>query len=414
MSPEWRLEVVGSETRETPSVHTEYLVDVLKPSPSTPTKGAPPSPTTTSPRSFTTSPSPSTPSTPSGVQPGTKYTISRRYSDFHALFTTIEPNLAALNATSSATPVSRSQETVLALRPQLLHTVHHEFPVKKWMGRMSSSTISSRKEKLNSWIQALAAVASLSEPVSIALSAFLKPTTADLLRSNGNRPILLPPASPLPSPSNTPPPTRPRQSMSPRTPRTPVAALVAACSTLSVEKVDKALSVLPSISGITDEDGGSLGALPVRSGSVDVLKRLLAAGLDPNGVDADGDTLLVLATERPQLIKVLEALIEGGADVALAVNGMSPLHHAAWHSNTPAIKALLGAGADVRAKSATGHTPLLMAVAYCNGLSGPVEALLGPSKAANVVKVASESGETALSQAKLSGWTNVVELLERE
>ena len=42
----------------------------------------------------------------------------------HGEFNQTEPNLAALNATSSATPVSRSQETVLALRPQLLHTVH--------------------------------------------------------------------------------------------------------------------------------------------------------------------------------------------------------------------------------------------------------------------------------------------------
>lgn len=128
------------------------------------------------------------------------------------------------------------------------------------------------------------------------------------------------------------------------------------------------------------------------------VQRLLAAGVDPNAGDDDGDTPLILAVKagesasrlgivddllaagadpdaagddgrRPLLMaagsKVFTAvLLAGGADPTLGdADGDTPLHDAA---DTRVAGLLLKAGAPVNARNAMGQTPLMRAALRCS------------------------------------------------
>jgi len=88
---------------------------------------------------------------------------------------------------------------------------------------------------------------------------------------------------------------------------------------------------------------------PAREGDVSTLKRLIAAGANPNAADLGGNlwTPLLHAIHKSQPAAV-DLLLRAGADPKLAVNGLQPLLMAVGTGNAPIVRRLLEAGADPR------------------------------------------------------------------
>jgi ankyrin repeat protein len=131
--------------------------------------------------------------------------------------------------------------------------------------------------------------------------------------------------------------------------------------------------------------------------------RLLAAGADPRAVDERGKTALMLSAEAQSLecLRLLLPVSDAGAvdetgrsalslvaqtkgEAALAcvaflapkspletraVGGLTPLHEAAIAGAKNAVAALLRAGADPKARSDSGETPLMLAARRSGSLA---------------------------------------------
>ncbi|MHB1047301.1 MAG: ankyrin repeat domain-containing protein [Thermoanaerobaculia bacterium] len=112
----------------------------------------------------------------------------------------------------------------------------------------------------------------------------------------------------------------------------------------------------------TGEPGGGVLETAVEGGHAEVVRVLLAAGADPNGVGYAGTPLLAVAAER-QGVDVVRALLQGGADVARKGAGnATALHAAAGAGRLDNVELLLAAGAKVTARTTRGWTALHSAV----------------------------------------------------
>jgi uncharacterized protein len=80
--------------------------------------------------------------------------------------------------------------------------------------------------------------------------------------------------------------------------------------------------------------------------SLTMLKRLLDLGIDTDVRDARGFTALIMACE-PEYREHCKALLDAGANVDLARNGVQAIHIAFFKGLQPHIKLLLDAGADI-------------------------------------------------------------------
>ncbi len=153
------------------------------------------------------------------------------------------------------------------------------------------------------------------------------------------------------------------------------------------------------------------GAAPIhaaaRYGYVDVLNALLAADADVNSGD-DGETPLLVAAEIGQC-SVVQALLAADADVNSTrhSDGATPLMLAAYHGHLDVVQALLAANADVNRVGTEGITALFMAAFY--GHAEIVEACLTAHASANV----RWEGMTPIQAARQQGHVKVVETLKR-
>lgn len=86
---------------------------------------------------------------------------------------------------------------------------------------------------------------------------------------------------------------------------------------------------------------------------------LTSPAINPNVVDAKGDTPLMVAAANGQLDAVL-SLIKRGADLGKE-GAWTALHYAASAGSVPVIQALVAAGAPVDIRSENATTPLMMA-----------------------------------------------------
>lgn len=126
------------------------------------------------------------------------------------------------------------------------------------------------------------------------------------------------------------------------------------------------------------------------------LKTLISAGANPNIVDKDGNTPLLLAVKENASFDVITAIIKGGANVnAMDKSGGTPL----WYSTTnfEIFSALIAGGADVNMQHGQiGYTPL-MAVARTTESHEFIIVLI---KAGADVTMTNRNGKTALDYAK--------------
>jgi uncharacterized protein len=196
-----------------------------------------------------------------------------------------------------------------------------------------------------------------------------------------------------------------------------------------------------------------------RSGHVDVVRALIAAGAPVDDAAADGTSALVIASHSGHAQAAL-ALLEAGANPNAAGSGYTALHIAIRRGDVSVVKALLARGADpdVRLVKATparrlsddvalarplvGATPVWLAANFAqaeiigllasaganvaapaNDGTTPLMAAIGRNAAASLatvrrlveagadVNATDEDGDTALHRAVSSGFDEIVRLL---
>lgn len=172
-------------------------------------------------------------------------------------------------------------------------------------------------------------------------------------------------------------------------------------------------------------------------GDTKQLVGLLARGLDPDTVDANGNTLLILAARegkadtvdallkyRPRIAyrnlagdsalmlavlrghgKVVDVLIDGGAPVNH--DGWTPLHYAAFEGRLEILERLIAAGAELEAVAPNKSDALMLAAR--NGHIAVVRRLLAAGVS---LDRRNEAGFTAEEWAVSNGNTDIAELIQ--
>ncbi|HSD46277.1 MAG TPA: ankyrin repeat domain-containing protein [Pyrinomonadaceae bacterium] len=145
----------------------------------------------------------------------------------------------------------------------------------------------------------------------------------------------------------------------------------------------------------------------VLNGNREMVQVLLWAKADVNFRDHDGQTVLMLLSDKVTAELVWD-LINAGAKVNARDNdGDTPLISIAEVNNTDALKVLLDAGAKVNAANKEGETALMLAAS--SGFINNVRALI---QAGADVNARDKQGKTALMLAIEAGEAAVVRLLK--
>ena len=142
--------------------------------------------------------------------------------------------------------------------------------------------------------------------------------------------------------------------------------------------------------------------------AADLIRVLVAHGLDPNARDADGHAPLRYAARNSPCIDVCEALLDAGADVnAVSETGITALSSACRHEESlPTIEFLLTRGADPNLVPKNRVSPLMKAAA--NRSVRSVALLIEHGADPDFV---GKNGESALDVARRRKATEVVRRL---
>jgi ankyrin repeat protein len=154
-----------------------------------------------------------------------------------------------------------------------------------------------------------------------------------------------------------------------------------------------------------DANGDTGLILAARAGSAAVVDVLLAAKADPERRNRWGDSAMMMAALNGQH-GIMKALRQRGASVD--GKGWTPLIYAATGGHDEIVRWLLGEGADVNAASPNGTTALMMAVRE-NRYS---TSILLIARGANVSH-RNENGASALDWAKRNDDTSMIDRLRR-
>ena len=137
------------------------------------------------------------------------------------------------------------------------------------------------------------------------------------------------------------------------------------------------------------------------------VRLLLAKGAAVNDRQVEGRTPLLMAALAGGTNRVLELLLDHGADPnSSTLAGQSPLMAAAIRGNANAIRLLIEKDADVNASNGAGETALMLAATAGNPHSVALLLEKGASASAK-----SKRNETALGNAATSGVTEIVRML---
>ena len=120
--------------------------------------------------------------------------------------------------------------------------------------------------------------------------------------------------------------------------------------------------------GVKDQHGAGMLLLAAREGNGQVIRELIAAGMNVDGSTGDYESPLSVASRNGHITAV-QALIENGADIEDRGSGStgSPLMECLRKHHVEVAVALINAGADVNFKDSRGATPLLCALGYYDG-----------------------------------------------
>ena len=104
--------------------------------------------------------------------------------------------------------------------------------------------------------------------------------------------------------------------------------------------------------------------LSALNGDTDVIRALVAAGVNVDATNANGWTALVMAASWGESV-ALNALIAAGADVNAVDNrGWTALMWAVREGNTDVVRNLVDAGADLNVADNIGRTPFNVALRH--------------------------------------------------
>jgi ankyrin repeat protein len=169
----------------------------------------------------------------------------------------------------------------------------------------------------------------------------------------------------------------------------------------------------------------------IEQGDLDTVNAIIAAGVDVNSTDDDGETPIHVATQIAALapnrvavrinhLDIINALLAAGADINLLNgNGETPLHVAVEHGNLDAVNLLIAKGADLNSRTREDpfdDTPLHFAtMGFRRGLAGDrppnnlniVNALIAAGANVNAIN---DDGYTPLHNAA-NGDINIVNAL---
>ena len=144
----------------------------------------------------------------------------------------------------------------------------------------------------------------------------------------------------------------------------------------------------------------------VQEGDDEIVKLFISAGMNVNCKDKNGNTPLIIASEKG-LNSLVRILLENKADVnAKDIGEWTPLIYAAYNGNIEIVNMLLSYGAEVNAREAYSSTALHKAC--FKGHYIVVKRLI----AANAIMgLKTDDGTTPLMYAAISKHKNIVELL---
>ena len=123
---------------------------------------------------------------------------------------------------------------------------------------------------------------------------------------------------------------------------------------------EKILKLLLSKGANLKDKNDTLILIALKRGKKSIVEYLLSKiSVDPNLIDSDGNSLLQLATINKHGVKILEMLLDLGADVNVTdKNGNTLLHFAINGRNTSVVEFLISKGMDVNKKNNDRKSPL--------------------------------------------------------
>jgi ankyrin repeat protein len=163
------------------------------------------------------------------------------------------------------------------------------------------------------------------------------------------------------------------------------------------EDFDTQLPALTFLINATDSQGRTALSWAAARGDVQIVKKLLRCGADPN-IGSSCDMVPLHFAMRPASPRSIVPLLAAGANVNYMSNWLqTPLHHAAaYKDDVRFLEPLIDSGADVNARDFDGNTPL-----GCAALSDHVKS----------IELLLESGAN-INNRDLRGWTAILDAVD--